>query len=172
MARRVLGTISPVDGRQSLLNMPRTAPVVGCSQVDHRTKEPAMFLPLSFPSRLIVGAIGAGAVAGALSCATASSTAAADTPPRPANCTAGDVAGVAAGVAASLSTYLFTHPDVNGFYTGLQDRPKDQIRDDVQNYFNANPQEQADLENIRQPLVDVKQRCQWTPLAGEAGATP
>ncbi len=125
----------------------------------------------SLANRVIVGAIGAGAVAGALLCASAG-TAAADPPPRPANCTAADVAGVAAGVAASLSSYLFTHPDVNGFYTGRQDRPKDQIRDDVQNYFNANPQEQADLENIRQPLVDIRQRCQWTPLAGEPGATP
>jgi hemophore-related protein len=85
---------------------------------------------------------------------------------------AADIAAVAAGVAASLSTYVFTHPDVNGFYTGLQDQPKDQIRDDVQNYFTANPQEQADLENIRQPLVDVRQRCQWTPLLGQSGATP
>jgi heme-binding protein len=73
---------------------------------------------------------------------------------------------------ASLSAYLHTHPDVNGFYTGLQDRPKDQIRNDVQNYFSANPQEQADLENIRQPLVDIRQRCQWSPLLGEGGTTP
>lgn len=130
-----------------------------------------MFPPTSLPRRVLVGVIGAGAVTGALLCAAAP-TAAADAPPRPANCTSADVAGVAAGVAAALSTYLFTHPDVNGFYTGLQDRPKDQIRDDVQNYFNANPQEQADLENIRQPLVDIKQRCQWTPLVGEPGATP
>ncbi|KKC06622.1 hypothetical protein AWC17_05510 [Mycobacterium nebraskense] len=115
--------------------------------------------------------MGAGAVTGTLLCATAA-TAAADPPPRPANCTAADVAGVAAGVAAALSTYLFTHPDLNGFYTDLQDRPKDQIRDDVQQYFNANPQEQADLENIRQPLADIRQRCQWTPLVGQAGATP
>jgi heme-binding protein len=130
-----------------------------------------MFLPTSFRRQTVVGAIGAGAVAGALLCATAA-TAAADPPPRPANCTAADVAGVAAGVAASLSTYLFTHPDVNDFYTGLQDRPKDQIRDDVQNYFNANPEEQADLENIRLPLADIRQRCQWTPLLGQSGATP
>jgi heme-binding protein len=38
-----------------------------------------------------------------------------------------------AGVAAALSTYLATHPDLNEFYTGLQDRPKDQIRTNVQN---------------------------------------
>jgi len=133
-------------------------------------KEPRMFLEM-IPRRVVVGAIGAGAVTGALLCATAG-TAAADPPPRPPNCTAADVAGVAAGVAAALSTYLFTHPDVNGFYTGLQDRPKDQLRDDVQNYFNANPQEEADLESIRQPLTDVRQRCQWTPLIGQDGVTP
>jgi len=44
---------------------------------------------------------------------------------------------VAAGVATSLTTYLFTHPDVNGFYTGLQDQPKDQTGTEVQNYFGA-----------------------------------
>src|ERR1700739_2704240 len=99
-------------------------------------------------------------------------TAAAHPPPRRPNCTAADVAGVAAGVATALSTYLFTHPDVNGFYTGLQDQPKDQIRDDVQNYFNAHPAEQADLEGIRQPMTDIRQRCQWTPLLGQGGSIP
>ena len=130
-----------------------------------------MFLSEIIPRRVVVGAIGAGAVTGTLLCATAG-TAAADPPPRPPDCTAADVAGVAAGVGAALSTYLFTHPDVNGFYTDLQDHPKDQIRDDVQNYFNANPQEQADLEGIRQPMTDIRQRCQWTPLLGQDGATP
>ncbi len=130
-----------------------------------------MFFPQLTWRRIAAGSVGTGAIVGALFSATAG-TAAADPPPRPPNCTAADVASVATGVAASLSTYLFTHPDVNAFYTGLQDRPKDQIRDDVQNYFSANPQEQADLENIRQPLTDIRQRCNWTPLAGEAGSTP
>lgn len=130
-----------------------------------------MFLSELIARRVVVGAIGAGAVAGTLLCAAAG-TATADPPPRPPNCTAADVAGVAAGVAAGLSTYLFTHPDVNGFYTDLQDQPKDQLRDDVQNYFDANPQEEADLENIRQPLIDIRQRCQWTPLLGQGGSIP
>jgi heme-binding protein len=130
-----------------------------------------MFFSHILSRSVVVGAIGAGAVTGTLLCATAG-TAAADPPPRPANCTAADVAAVAAGVATSLSTYLFTHPDVNGFYTGLQDRPKDQLQSDVQNYFNANPQEEADLEGIRQPLKDIRQRCNWTPLLGQDGATP
>ncbi|OBF79657.1 hypothetical protein A5791_10705 [Mycobacterium sp. 852002-51163_SCH5372311] len=130
-----------------------------------------MFLSEIIPRRALVGVIGAGAVSGLLWCATAE-TAAADPSPRPPNCTAADVAGVAAGVATALSTYLYTHPDVNEFYTGLQDRPRDQMRDDVQNYFSANPQEQADLEAIRQPMTDIRQRCQWTPLLGQADATP
>jgi heme-binding protein len=130
-----------------------------------------MFLSDIVPRRLVVGAMGAGAVAGTLLCAAAGS-ANADPQPRPPNCTSADVAGVAAGVATALSTYLFTHPDVNGFYTSLQDQPQDQIRDEVQNYFNANPQEQADLEGIRQPLTDIRQRCQWTPLIGQGGSIP
>lgn len=96
--------------------------------------------------------------------------AAADPSDRPADCSAADVAGVAAGVTTALSAYLFTHPDVNGFYTGLEDRPKDRITGEVQNYFGANPQEEADLENIRQPMKDIRERCHWTPLLGQAGA--
>lgn len=130
-----------------------------------------MFVSKIIARRVVVGAIGAGAVTGTLLCASAA-TAAADAPPRPADCTAANVASVAAGVATALSTYLFTHPDVNNFYTGLQDQPKDQIQGAVQNYFDANPQEQADLEGIRQPMVDIRQRCQWTPLLGQPGATP
>ncbi|SPM41906.1 exported protein [Mycobacterium numidiamassiliense] len=130
-----------------------------------------MFVSGRIPRRALVGATGASAAIGMLLCAPLG-TAAADPTPRPPNCTAADVASVATGVGAALSTYLFAHPDLNGFYTGLQDEPKDQLGHDVQNYFNANPQEQADLENIRQPLVDVRQRCHWTPLLGEAGATP
>jgi heme-binding protein len=127
-----------------------------------------MSLSAVMTRRVVVGAIVAG-IAGTLLSGTAG-TAAADPPSRPPNCSAADVAGVAAGVAMALSTYLFTHPDVNGFYTGLQDQPKDQLRDDVQNYFSANPQEQADLESIRQPLTDVRERCQWTPLLGQGAA--
>ncbi len=127
-----------------------------------------MLLSEILSRRVVVGAVSAGAVTGTLLCANAA-TAAADPPSRPPNCTAADVAGVAAGVATALSAYLFTHPDLNGFYTDLQDQPKDQISNGVQSYFSANPQEQADLEGIRQPLADVRERCQWTPLLGQGG---
>ncbi|MBV8929453.1 MAG: heme-binding protein [Mycobacteriaceae bacterium] len=77
----------------------------------------------------------------------------------PPNCTAADLAGVSSGVSAATSTYLFTHPDVNAFFTGLKGRPRSDIKPDIQNYLNANPQVKADLQNIRQPLIDLKNRC-------------
>src|SRR3978361_473703 len=101
------------------------------------------------------GAIGAGVIASA-TLIGASPLALADPPP---NCTAADLAGVASGVSASTSGYLFTHPDVNDFFTGLKGQPKSQIKDDVQKYLDANPQVKADLTNIGQPLVDLKERC-------------
>ena len=106
--------------------------------------------------RAVAGAIGAGAVASVMLFG-AIPPALADPPP---NCTAADLAGVASGVAAATSAYLFSHPDVNDFFTGLKGQPKNQARDAVKNYLDANPQTKADLQGIRQPLVDLKNRCQ------------
>jgi hemophore-related protein len=105
--------------------------------------------------RAVVGVIGTGAVASAMLFA-ATPSALADPPP---NCTAGDLAQVASGVSASTSVYLFTHPDVNAFFTGLEGAPRDTVRSQVQDYLNANPQYKAELTAIRQPLVDLKNRC-------------
>jgi hemophore-related protein len=126
-----------------------------------------MALSLSVSWRLLAGALGAGA----LLCAS-TGVAVAEPPTRPPNCTAADVAGVASGVAAATSAYLFTHPDVNNFFTGLHGKPRDEMRDEVQKYVDDNPQVRADLESMRQPLNDIRQRCQWTPLLGQEGATP
>ncbi|MGE5695249.1 MAG: heme-binding protein [Candidatus Sericytochromatia bacterium] len=104
--------------------------------------------------RAIAGALGAGAITSAM--LFGAGPASADPP----NCTAADLAGVAAGVSAATSAYLFTHPDVNDFFTSLKGQPKSEIRDDVQNYMSANPAVQAELQGIRQPLVDLKTRCQ------------
>ncbi|BAX96927.1 hypothetical protein MSTE_01607 [Mycobacteroides stephanolepidis] len=82
--------------------------------------------------------------------------AAADPPP---NCTAADMAGVATGVSAATSTYLFTHPDVNEFFTSLKGQPKDQVRDKARQYLDENPQVKEDLQEIRQPLGDFRERC-------------
>jgi len=77
--------------------------------------------------------------------------------------TAADLAGVASGVSASTSAYLFTHPDVNWFFTSLEGLPRDQVRAKVKDYLAMNPSVQADMTGIRQPLVDLKNRCGSAP---------
>jgi heme-binding protein len=111
--------------------------------------------------RAVVGVLGAGAVAGTLFAAAPSALA----DPAP-NCTAADRAGIAAGVQAATSAYLFTHPDVNDFMTSLTGQPVDQVRTNVQTYLDANPQTKAEIQGIRQPLTDMRERC-GAPLLGQ-----
>ena len=114
-----------------------------------------MLLNARLARRAVVGAIGTGAVAGAMFIAAAPSALAVPLP----ICTAGDVAQVRANVSAATSAYLFTHPWVNEFFTNLQGQPRDQIRTQVQDYLAANPREQAELQAIRQPLAEQRNRC-------------
>jgi hemophore-related protein len=116
-----------------------------------------MLLSARAARRAVAGAVGTGGIAGAMFFGAMPAAMAQPAPPP--NCTAADLAGVAAGVSAATSAYLFTRPDVNYFFTSLEGVPRDEIRDDVQNYLNANPQTKADLTAIRQPLVDLKNRC-------------
>lgn len=106
--------------------------------------------------RAVAGGLGGGALAGAMLLG-AMPTAAAQ--PQPPNCTAADFSGVAAGVSAASSAYLFTHPEVNAFFTDLHGDPPEQVEDDVDAYLIDNPQVLADLAGIRQPLVDIRNRC-------------
>ena len=122
-----------------------------------------MLLSVRAGRRVVAGALGAGAIAGAMLVGTIPSALADDPALNPPNCTAGDLAGVASGVSASTSAYLFSHPDVNWFFTSLEGKPREQIRDDVRTYLDANPQTKADLTGIRQPLVDLKNRCGSAP---------
>jgi heme-binding protein len=106
-------------------------------------------------ARAMAGAIGAGAIIGATMLAAAPSAFADPAP----NCTAADLAQVATGVSAATSVYLFGHPDVNAFLTDIEGSPRDTVRARVADYMAANPQVQADLSSIRQPLVDMRARC-------------
>ena len=101
----------------------------------------------------------AGAAVSAMLIPGAATALADDAPPPPPNCTAADLAGVMSGVTAGTSVYLFTHPDVNAFFTGLKGQPKDQVRAQAQAYMDANPQVRAELQGIRQPAVDFRNRC-------------
>lgn len=77
----------------------------------------------------------------------------------PPNCTAADLAGVMSGVSAGTSAYLFTHPDVNAFFTGLKGKPRDQMRTEIEAYFQANPRVSDELRAVRQAAADFRSRC-------------
>jgi hemophore-related protein len=81
----------------------------------------------------------------------------------PPNCTAADLEGVRAGVDASTSAYLFTHPDLNDFMSSLKAMSREQVAAKVKGYMASHPDEQTDMKNIRQPLLDIKNRCGAPP---------
>ncbi|OBB09425.1 hypothetical protein A5662_08660 [Mycobacteriaceae bacterium 1482268.1] len=114
-----------------------------------------MMLSTRTAGRAVAGVVGAGALAGAMLFGALPS-AMADEPP---NCTAADLAGVAAGVSQATADYLFSHPDVNFFFTSLEGKNRDQVRTEVQKYMDANPVRKSELTAVRQPLVDIKNRC-------------
>jgi hemophore-related protein len=111
------------------------------------------------PKMFFRNVIGAGMIAGAMLAGTAA-TAAAD----PLNCTAGDLANINSGVSANTAIYLFSHPDVNDFFTSLKGKSRDQIRDAVTAYLDANPGVKEDLKVARQAAADFRDRCD-APLA-------
>jgi len=80
-------------------------------------------------------------------------------PPVPPPCTAAEMARVMSGVTFDTSNYLTLHPNVNDFFTSLKGQPREQIRAQVQTYLDANPQVRDELQAIRQPSVDFRQRC-------------
>jgi heme-binding protein len=98
------------------------------------------------------------AVIGAVAALVGTAAPAAADDPAP-NCTAADLAGVLTGVSASMTAYLFSHPDVNDFYTSLKGKSRDEQREAVQAYFDANPQTAAEVRAIRAPSVEFRDRC-------------
>ncbi len=114
-----------------------------------------MLLSARTARRAVAGAVGTGALAGAMLFGALPSAMAVE----PANCTAADLAFTAAGVSKATSDYLFSHPDVNFFFTSLEGKNRDEVRTEVDNYMNANPITKGELTGIRQPLVDIKNRC-------------
>jgi heme-binding protein len=81
----------------------------------------------------------------------------------PPNCSAADLEGIRSGVSASTSAYLFTHPDLNDFMTSLKSMSREQVAAKVKGYMVSHPDEQADMAGIRQPLIDIKDRCGTPP---------
>ena len=121
--------------------------------------------------RAVAGLIGSGALTGAMlfggaALAFAQPQPDPALPPAP-GCTAADLAQASGIVGTAMGAYLFTHPDVNNFFTGLRGLPDEDLRGRVQSYMDANPQVEAEINGIRQPVTDVKNRCDPPPTSGE-----
>jgi heme-binding protein len=156
-------------GPCAALKLPMVCGAGNHSSFGYVMKELSMVFFAHATSRVVAGGIAAGAISGAMlfsaaGLATADPTDAAPAPAPP-DCTAANLAGVAAGVAAATSAYLFAHPDVNDYFTSLKGQPRSDMRAQLQQYMDANPQVHADLLGIRQPLTDFRDRCQL----GESG---
>jgi len=81
-------------------------------------------------------------------------------PPPPApGCTAADLAQASGIVGTAMAQYMFSHPDVNNFFTSLRGLPNEELRGRVQAYMDANPQVETDINGIRQPVTDLRNRC-------------
>lgn len=106
----------------------------------------------TFARRVLLATVGCGA-------ALFGTSVPAHAQPAPPNCTAADLAGIMSGITAATSAYLFTHPPVNEFFTSLKDVPKEEKRAALTTYMDANPQVKAELEGIRQPAKDFRNRC-------------
>ena len=101
--------------------------------------------------RGVAAILGAGAVLVA-----GVATAAADTAP---GCGAGDITAVESQVAGAMSAYFFTHPDVNTFFSSMQGLPKTEALKQTKAYLAANPQTQDEINAIRGPVFDLRNRC-------------
>ena len=123
----------------------------------------------------VAGTIGTGAMAGAMLFGGAALAFAQPTPtpppPAPAaplpGCTAADLAQASGIVGTAMAEYMFSHPDVNNFFTSLRGLPNEELRGRVQTYLDANPQVETDINGIRQPVTDLRNRCDAPPALGE-----
>jgi hemophore len=75
-------------------------------------------------------------------------------------CAASQVAKTLGVVATSTGNYLDAHPQTNQALTTLsQQQPGPQSLGALKNYFDANPQAGADIQQLQQPLVSLSSRC-------------
>ena len=73
-------------------------------------------------------------------------------------------------VGTAMGNYLFIRPDVNNFFTSLRGLPNEEIRGRVESYMDANPQVESEINGIRQPLTDLRNRCDAPAPTAPPGA--
>ena len=121
--------------------------------------------------RTLVGVIGTGAMLLSGAPFASAEPVPAPPPPAPPGCSAGDLAQASGTVGTAMAGYFFTHPDVNNFFTSLRGLPNEEVRENVRVYLDANPQVESEINGIRQPVTDLRNRCD-APAPAEGPAAP
>jgi heme-binding protein len=78
---------------------------------------------------------------------------------QPSPCTASGLANTASGVLSAAGGYLDSHPGANDVLTAAVSQSQADARSSVRGYFAAHPNELLDLNNIAQPLRDLRKQC-------------
>ncbi|OBY32506.1 heme-binding protein [Mycolicibacter kumamotonensis] len=107
-------------------------------------------------NRLVLAAAAVGII-GAVAASASGTTAPADAAPAP--CTAAGLANTASGVLNQAGGFLNDHPEANDVLTSAATMPPDQARSSVQGYFVGHLDQLSTLQNIAQPLTDLKNQC-------------
>lgn len=98
----------------------------------------------------------AAAISAAVALSVGAGMAAADADP---GCWASDITAAEAQAATGMTAYLVTHPEVNEFFSSLQGLPSAEIARQTIAYLTANPQIQNELDGVRAPVFDLRDRC-------------
>ena len=105
--------------------------------------------------RIVFGVIAICIVSGVAAVASTPLTAGAD----PSPCTASGFATAASGVLNTTGGYLDSHPGANDVLTAAVNQSPEDARSSIRGYFVSHPNEALDLNNIVQPLRDMRKQC-------------
>jgi hemophore-related protein len=105
--------------------------------------------------RIVFGVVAICLLSSVAAVATTPMTAGAE----PSPCTASGLATTASGVLSAAGGYLDSHPGANDVLTAAVSQSAADARSSVRGYFAAHPNEAIDLNNIAQPLRDLRKQC-------------
>lgn len=111
----------------------------------------------TIPRRLLFGALATGVFGAVATSASATTSPAADAAPT--SCTASGLASTASGVLSRASGYLNDHPEANDVLTAAANQSPDEARSSVRGYFTGHLDQLMALQNIAQPLTDLRNQC-------------
>lgn len=83
------------------------------------------------------------------------------------DCSASTLTETISKVNHEISLYLQAHPDTNAALADVARQSPFAAQGAFNSYFDAHPQEAADLHALQQPLVDLSDRCGYQVTPGQ-----